>query len=597
MGRRVTENSLERTAKILTSRHNIKVLFKPGVAETKGNVIILPTLPDNADQETIDAMQGYLDQQAGYVLFSEDRIISKLKTEAQKDKEAAQLWDCFRMVEDTRVEEAMEVIYPGCEMNFTNAHHWLYSRIRENWDKVEPGGTQAMTKFGKILAASFMELRHRNTDFYENFIAQDIRDKADKAVEIVLKDRPEDTKDSLELAKEILRLLEEEKQEDQDNRPEPGEGDSDGEATENQPMTMQGAKSNAKSDGDSKGESKATGQGEMAKALAQAAQQETSENADPNHQAGRHSYKHGLDDNIGYTIFDTSEDTIESLSERTIQTHGDYLQELREESRQFTSTMRHKLINTLRASAKRRWVGGKPEGRLDPRQVHKAILGVSTDVFRTRQKKVELDTAVGLAIDHSGSMSGRSLELAAESAIVLGDVFQPLDIPFMVYGYSTRGYPRTHPLGGTEHMYSRWSNLWIRYYKTFDEPWKNGALKLTHARDNCQANTLDGESVLHGIRCLLARPEKRKILLVMNDGQPWPGYGNVGRCQGYLKSVVEAGTRAGVEIIAFGIRSQNVKEYYPNHVVINDIEDLVKEPLKKIDGMLRKGMLKAMRGK
>jgi cobaltochelatase CobT len=337
----------------------------------------------------------------------------------------------------------------------------------------------------------------------------------------------------------------------------------------------------------------------MAKALAQAAQQEISEAADSNqsdYYYGNSSYKHGLDDNIGYTIWDTSQDSIETLSERSIPTHGDYLQELRDESRQFTSTMRQKLINTLRASSKRRWVGGKPEGRLDARQAHKAVLGISQDVYRVRQKKVELDTAVVLAIDHSGSMHGRPLELAAESAIVLGDVFDPLKIPFMVYGYSTRGYPKTAPNRNQTQMFARWSNLWIRYYKKFEEPWRKGALKMTHARDNCQANTLDGESVLHGIKHLLARPEKRKILLVMNDGHPYPGHGHTGRCQGYLKSVVEAGTKAGVEIIAFGILSKDVSEYYPNHVVINDLDDLVKEPLKKIDGMLRKGMFKAMRG-
>jgi len=255
--------------------------------------------------------------------------------------------------------------------------------------------------------------------------------------------------------------------------------------------------------------------------------------------------------------------------------------------------MHHKLINTLRASAKRRWGGGRPEGRLDARQVHRAILGVSQDVFKTRQKKVTLDTAVVLAIGHSGSMSGRALELAAESAIVLGDVFDPLKIPFMVYGYSTCGIPRTAPRTVEEqNAYSRWSNLWIRY---FDESWRTGALKLTQARENCQNNTLDGESVLHGIQHLLARPEKRKILLVMNDGQPYPGYGHTGWCQGYLKSVMAAGTRAGVEIIAFGIQFANVKEYYLDYVIINNLEDLVREPLRKIDKILREGMLRTLK--
>ncbi len=591
MARRVTENSLERTAKLLTVRHKIKVQFKPGVAETKGNVIILPTLPDNADQETVDAMQGYLDQQAGYVLFSQDNVIQKLKRDAATDKKAAQLWDAFRMVEDVRVEECMEDIYPGCEMNFTNAHYWLYSRMRENWTKDEP------SNFSKILSASFLKLRHKDTDFYDNFISDEVRSMADQVVQLVSADPPAETSDSVALAEEIIKLLNEETKEDEQQREEPSKGNQggDGEGTQQSPMTMAGAQAQqSKGKGQEKGQAQANGQGDLAKALAQAAQQEIAEHVD--YRGGYDpAYKHGLDDKTGYTIWDTSNDSIQNLDARSTVAHGDYLQKLRDESRAYTSTMRQKLINTLRASSKRRWVGGKPEGRLDARQAHKAILGVSQDVFRTRQKKVQLDTAIVLAIDHSGSMSGRALELAAESAIVLGDVFDPLNIPFMVYGYSTQGYPKTSPGINEEKMYARWSNLWIRYYKTFDETWKKGALKLTHARSNVQANTIDGESVLHGIHHLLSRPEKRKILLVMNDGQPYPGFGNVGRCQGYLKSVIEAGTKAGVEIIAFGICSSDVKEYYPNHVIINNLEDLVKEPLKQIDGMLRKGMLKAMR--
>jgi len=597
VARRVTESVLERTAKLLTAKHNIKVQFKPGVAETKGNVITLPTLPDNADQELIDAMQGYLDQQAGNILFSDRSVSNSLKNKATRSKKAAQLKEIFQVVENARVESCMENIYPGCEVNFTNAHWWFYSHLRENWDK-SVMGKEVVSKFSKILAASFLELRHRNTDFYENFISKEVREKADKVVETVVKNAPKDTQDSLKLAEEILKLLEEEAEEDEKNRPDDG-GAADAEGTEQSPMAMpsQGTKQQS----ENKGQERAKSAGDLSKALAQAAQQEISERGDPNKTGSSYwsrdrSYEHGLDDKIGYSIFDTSQDSIETLPERTTPTHGDYLNSLRNESRQFTSIMRFKLINTLRASSKRRWVGGKPEGRLDARQAHKAILGVSQDVYKTRQKKVHLDTAVALAIDHSGSMSGRALELAAESAIVLGDVFDPLKIPFMVYGYSTRGTPRTYPEYDEQQLYSRWSNLWIRYYKTFNESWNKGALKLTHARDNCQANTLDGESVLHGIQHLLARPEKRKILLVMNDGHPYPGHGHTGRCQGYLKSIVAAGTQAGVEIIAFGIQSADVKEYYPNHVVINDLEDLVKEPLRKIDGILRQGMLKAMRG-
>jgi len=582
MTRRVTETSLARTARLLTSKHDIKVRFQPGVCETTHNSITLPTLPDNADEDLVDAMQGYLDQQAGYVLFSDMAEVSKLKSLVKIDKRKAQEYEAFRIVEDRRVEKNMEDVYPGCELNFFNAHYWLYEHLRANWDE--------LSDFVKILSSTFLDMRHPGSRFYRELPEAALKEKVEQCKTIINKHDPGNTAQSLAAAKEILELLDEERREDEEQREDEqgNENDDEGEGSITSPAGMP-----------SKGEGKdgsgpATGQAAMGAALAQASQQEIVDTG-PTITGAIEDYQHGLDDGQGYTIFSVDQDSIEDLDERSITTHGDYLMQLREESQQFTSVMRQRLINSLRATQQRRWVGGKQEGRLDARRASRAVLGISQDVYKIRTKKVRLDTAVGLAIDHSGSMGGRLLELAAESAIVLGDVFDPLRIPFMVYGYSTRGYPTTQPAKDEQYLFARWSNLWIRHYKRFDESWHKGALKMTHARFNRQANTLDGESVLYGVKHLLARPEKRKILLVMNDGQPYPGHGHVGRCQAYLKSIVHAATAAGVEIIAFGIRSQNVESYYPNYVLINEPEDLVKEPLKKIDAMLRKGMLKHMR--
>jgi cobalamin biosynthesis protein CobT len=134
--------------------------------------------------------------------------------------------------------------------------------------------------------------------------------------------------------------------------------------------------------------------------------------------------------------------------------------------------------------------------------------------------------------------------------------------------------------------------LWIRYYRDFAEAWEKGAVRLAGADRNVRNNTLDAESIKHGIRRLLERPEKRKILFVFNDGMPFPGYGNLSRCQRHLLDVVAAAATQGVEIVAFGIQSDDVKEYYPNHLIIQDLADLAKEPLKMLDNMLRKGVIK-----
>ncbi|NJL55426.1 VWA domain-containing protein [bacterium] len=249
--------------------------------------------------------------------------------------------------------------------------------------------------------------------------------------------------------------------------------------------------------------------------------------------------------------------------------------------------MRARLVNSLRATSQRRWIGAKEEGRIDSKRLYRAVLGIDNFVFKQRTNKIALNTVVALAIDHSGSMAGDKLKLAGQSALLIGDVLNSLKIPFMVYGYSTEECYRSIP---DKSIYARWNSLIITSYRTFSESWETGARRLATASRNVQNNTLDGESVKFGAQQLLRCPEKRKILIVFNDGMPYPGSGYVGRGQHYLKNVVQSVSDAGVEVIGFGIQDASVRTYYPNNVVIRDLRELVKQPLQTLDSLLRKGV-------
>jgi cobalamin biosynthesis protein CobT len=245
--------------------------------------------------------------------------------------------------------------------------------------------------------------------------------------------------------------------------------------------------------------------------------------------------------------------------------------------------MRYRLMATLKSLMRSRWAGGKEYGHLDSRRLHKVATG-NLHVYKQKVETAKLDTAVMLMIDHSGSMAGSRLQLAAEAALVMGDVLHQLHVPFSVAGFSTESpveYPR-------EKGYSRWNRLWICKHVDWNENWPTAAHKLTNLKP--KNNTLDGESLRWGAQQLMSRPEKRKVLFWFNDGYPEPGHGDVGTCQKYLKDVVESCRKAGVEVVAFGIQSDAVEEYFPKHVVINKLEDLVREPLNHLDRILREGM-------
>lgn len=250
-----------------------------------------------------------------------------------------------------------------------------------------------------------------------------------------------------------------------------------------------------------------------------------------------------------------------------------------------TRVLQAKLQGAFTTQVRRRWISTDVPGKLNPKRLYRAVTG-ATNLYKSRTTNIGLDTAVCLAIDHSGSMFGPRIDLAAKAALALGDVLHRLKVPFCVYGYSTkRGY--TTPSDEDKHKYSRWNNLWLKMYGDFRTPWTQVAPELAHAHSSTKLNTLDGESILFGARKLLARQEPRKVLLLFTDGYTNPGAdGHRGDCEGHQQRIIKAVEAAGIEIIAFGIQSDYVANWYQNYVVIEDLNDLTKEPLRKLKEFL-----------
>jgi uncharacterized protein YegL len=77
---------------------------------------------------------------------------------------------------------------------------------------------------------------------------------------------------------------------------------------------------------------------------------------------------------------------------------------------------------------------------------------------------------------------------------------------------------------------------------------------------------------------LLARPEPRKIILVITDGEP----DNHMTTEEATKKVMAE----GIEIAAIGIGCNSVKNFWPNHAVINSIQELPKKMFEIMDRLL-----------
>lgn len=74
------------------------------------------------------------------------------------------------------------------------------------------------------------------------------------------------------------------------------------------------------------------------------------------------------------------------------------------------------------------------------------------------------------------------------------------------------------------------------------------------------------EALMAVAPAICARPEKRKIVIVVTDGQP--------NTPDMAKEVIRLFTRSGIEMVGLGIEEQSVHELFPTATVINDVAQL-----------------------
>ena len=557
---RLTENSLERSSRLLAQQHDIKVVFKGNKAGIDGNKIILPSIPDDAPSWYSTVLHGYLEKQLSWKMFSKvEEVLPQLPDPHS--------FACFSMVEDLRTSRKYQDIYPGAVSDASALELFNFEMLHKAWGSVSP--------VDKVLQSTYLCMKHGPDTLKQFHIGSNLVRRVNQVLEVLDK-HIETTQDSVDAGLEIAELLrdlledqpkvkapdESEKQEN--NQGEDSQDDSENEDSENN-------ETKEAEDPDS----------ELKEQLFEALNSEGGEDE------GEDAFE---TDDTTYRVYSTEFDSIGNIEPNDKAVAVIDLGEFRASTKNKVEVIKNRLSNSLRSLTRTRKIYNQEEGDLDQDALVSLCLRTNTNVFQQYSQALKLDAAVAIAIDHSSSMGlANKIWLATQAAIVMGDSLSPLNIPFMVYGYSTHS-ERKMPTVGME-PYARWGNLWIRNYCNFGRPWREGALNLTQAPSNLQTHTYDGEAVLYGIRQLLARKEKRKILFVLSDGAPIPGNGNQQRCMSFLRRVVDSGTKSGIEIVGFGIQSASIQHYFPKHVILRSLDDIVGEPLKLLEKALRHGQV------
>jgi len=201
---------------------------------------------------------------------------------------------------------------------------------------------------------------------------------------------------------------------------------------------------------------------------------------------------------------------------------------------------------------------GKKRGKVSPKSIYRGALNgpASEKVFKKRIDNDILNSAVTLLCDFSGSMGGNKVVNAAISAKLLNEAISAINIPLEIITFDNRMAPR-HGL-----------------IKNFSQRVTADTLldRMATATDRQMCNNSDGESILWAYDRLVRRKEKRKVLIVLSDGQPAAGRGDA---DSYTKEIVKEIEKHGdISIYGIGIEDRNVKRIYKQWVTIQDSSEL-----------------------
>ncbi len=245
----------------------------------------------------------------------------------------------------------------------------------------------------------------------------------------------------------------------------------------------------------------------------------------------------------------------------------------------------HKLQRRLMAQQVRAWDFDLEEGVLDAGRLARVVANPTLPLsFKMEKETPFRDTIVTILIDNSGSMRGRPITLAATSADILARTLERCGVKTEILGFTTRswkgGRAREAWLeAGKSPQPGRLNELRHIIYKKADTPWRRSRVNLgLMLREGLLKENIDGEALLWAHHRLRARPETRRILMVISDGAPVDDSTLAINPSNYLDVHLRAAiewieTRSPIQLVAIGI-GHDVTRYYRRAVTISDVDQL-----------------------
>jgi cobaltochelatase CobT len=485
--------------KIKVTQQGMQAYVKYNMTTLEPEVVNIPYIPDDANEELIDAIQGFIDHELGHIFFTDGKSLRKAR-----DNGVAQLHNA---IEDTFIERKQAQNMKGSGLNLENVGRFFLKNFTDKKIKTDKKNIQGYLMIpairawaGQLLFQEYMD----DGDHWKHL--EDVTKRlkpllhelphiksSDEAVDLAIRmqkllkdgEAPKTTppkrgaespSKKVNKTKSAPREEEDEKFEEApspEKKAEPGTGEAEKHDEEEDEKFEEKAEKDEKFDDSEPDEGGDAGDGEFGMAeFSEEEEDEAFEESSPSHESpsasggelsgggeskkdlsdvtsGMGDYDEDLSSEItgasvegakdsDYIVWSKDGDVIEDYVHTGSETSLDSsVKVMQAQSDAMVGVMQKDLERAMAAQSKSVWHSGLRRGRLNSSSLSKLILK-DDRVFRRREEAVTKDTAVSLVVDCSGSMSGDKIQKASAAAFALSSVLDRMSIAHEVIGFTTK---------------------------------------------------------------------------------------------------------------------------------------------------------------
>ena len=559
-------------ARTMARAHKLEVIPSGLGASTTGKAIYIPFTSDYLPTHLRVVLHGKLDHEVQHVIEETKAREAGVPTpiEMIKSEENKTIRMLFNAYEDIRIERIARRRHPGVAQNLRANNEFSTGQIRKNpaaWGNF----------WHRLGCAIIMRSMGTDTGFYDEATCAYIAELEDLIVDSLTTTNPVQ---AMALAREtyerVMKTYKGAADHGEDDKKSGEKGSGEGEESEDESGEPGDERGESSSGEDGEGDDdRAADEDESEESKAAAARRKLILSIDPKDgselddldKAGSKA----LEDEVRADAVRHKRYIPEPACKRldrfivpTVTAAGEaQIKAVRTEMSQVTGGLRTRMMMVLQARARRRVVSGLDTGRLEDGLVSEVRTGnrhVFSDVFVGDA----VDTAIEHLVDLSGSMHrnehvGAAAYYALRATVALAEAWHSLRIANEFMGFDNND--ARHPGYGysVDGMYQPRSPFDYYMFKHWDESLPRARGRFSHIFGHHQ--NADGEAVWTAAQRLAARPEKRKILVVISDGQPCD-HGDPAMLAKHLKEVVKTITNSGIEVIGVGAGTDAPRQYY-----------------------------------